>query len=363
MSDYVSELRQDLVEAAAREQHRGRAGRAARPLHPRAWSPAALAGAAAVAVTVVAVVVTLTALAPPPRPSDAKVVATVRLAAQPLDAALAGGSLWIADYDGRVLRLDPATRRVRARIPVGGSPVTIAAAGAVVWVMSLDPGAAARSHVIKLDARSGRILERIAVNGLGGAMAAGAGGLWLVPGTGRGDLERIDPGGSHQRTAFLPKLGAWELAVSGQSVWTRGTDHSIIEIDGASGRVVNRVRGVSSEGERSSRARNLLADRDGLWAVLPNQGMLYRVEDARVTQRIPVSDRARGVVRAGGAIWVGGQRARSGRWEVVRVDPDDGKVVDRVALGFQMPQTLVPVGGKDLWVITADGDAKLVSPG
>ena len=34
MSDYVSELRRDLVEAAEREQHRGRAGRVARPLPP-----------------------------------------------------------------------------------------------------------------------------------------------------------------------------------------------------------------------------------------------------------------------------------------------------------------------------------------
>ena len=49
MSDYISELRRDLVEAAAREQRRGRAGRVARPLRPRAWSPPALAGALAIA--------------------------------------------------------------------------------------------------------------------------------------------------------------------------------------------------------------------------------------------------------------------------------------------------------------------------
>ena len=140
MSDYVTELRRDLVEAAERQAHRGHAGRLWRPLHPRAWSPTALAGAAAVAVAVVAVVVTLTTLAPPPKPSNAKIVATVHLGGQPGDAVLAGGSLWIADYEGRVLRLDAATRRVRARIPVGGTPVTIAAGGAVVWVMSVDAG-------------------------------------------------------------------------------------------------------------------------------------------------------------------------------------------------------------------------------
>jgi hypothetical protein len=361
MSDYVSELRRDLVDAAERHAHRGRVGLLSRPLHPRAWSPTALAGAAAVAAAVVAVVVTLTTLAPPPKPSDAKIVATVRLGGQPQDAVLAGGSLWIADSEGRVLRLDAATRRVRARIPVGGAPVTIAAGGAVVWVMSVDPGSASRSHLIKLDVRSGRIVERVAVNGFGGAMAAGPGGLWLVPDHSRADIERIDPGGSHQRTAFLPNLGARELTVSGQSIWTRGDDNSAIEIDGASGRIVNRVRGISSEGVLAS-ARNLLADRDGLWAVLPAQGMLYRVEGGRITQRIAVGDHADGVARVGRAIWVGVQRGRVDGWEVVRVDPDDGKVVERVELGSQVPQTLVPVG-KDLWVITGHGDAKLVSPG
>ena len=46
----------------------------------------------------------------------------------------------------------------------------------------------------------------------------------------------------------------------------------------------------------------------------------------------------------------------------MRVDPDDGKVVERVPVGRDAPQTLVPVG-KGLWVITSGGDAMLVSPG
>ena len=176
MSNYISELRRDLVEAAERQARAGRAIRVSRPLHPRAWSPSALAGAAAVAVALVAVVVTLSTLAPPPKPSDAKIVATVHLGGQPRDAVLAGGSLWIADYEGRVLRLDPATRRVRARTRVGGTPISVTAAGAAVWVMSIDDDSGG-SHLYELDARSGKVLDRVAVNGYAGAIAAGAGGL------------------------------------------------------------------------------------------------------------------------------------------------------------------------------------------
>ena len=65
-------------------------------------------------------------------------IATVRLDGQPRDAVLAGGSLWVADYEGRVLQVDPVRRRVRARIDVGGTPLAVAAEGDRVLVVSND---------------------------------------------------------------------------------------------------------------------------------------------------------------------------------------------------------------------------------
>jgi hypothetical protein len=367
MSDYVTGLRRDLVEAAERQAQRGRAGRVARPLHPRAWSPTALAGAAAVAVAVVAVVVTLTTLAPPPKPSDAKIVATVHLGGQPRDAALAGGSLWIADFEGRVLRVDPTTRRVRARIPVSGSAIAVAGDGDVVWVMSNDDASGgSRSHLFKLDARSGRILARVPVNGFGGRIEAGAGGLWLFPDRHSGDLERIDPE-TFERTAYVPRNVGGRLtqgvssglAVSGRSVWTRQR-RSVFEIDGGSGRVVSRVDGIPPT-QSYDTARTLLADRDGVWVVGQTDGVLYRIEGGRIIQRIAVGATAGVVARVGSTVWVSAARGPTGGNQLVRIDPDDGEVVQRVDFGFDVPQALVPVG-KDLWVITSGGEAKLVSP-
>jgi hypothetical protein len=360
MSDYVSELRRDLVEAAERQAQRGRAGRVSRPLHPRAWSPTALAGAAAVAAAIVAVVVTLTTLAPPPQPSDAKIVATVHLGGQPRDAVLAGGSLWIVEFEGHVVRLDPATHRIRSRIAVGGTPVSVTAAGGAVWVISVDNNhdGGDRSHLYELDARTGRILDRVAVNGWAGAIAAGTGGLWLVPSIHSGNVERIDLD-SHRRTALAANMSTQDLAVSGQSVWTRRED-SILEIDATSGRVVNRVRGISSIANATSSARTLVPDRDGAWVAGGSDGLLLRVEGGRVVRRIAVGTTAGVVARAGSTVWVS---ATSGpdRYQLVRVDPDDGKVIQRVNFGFDVPQTLVP-DGKDLWVITSGGEAKLLSP-
>ena len=64
MSDYVSGLRQDLVEAAARQQAAGRGARVARPLRPRAWSPVVVLGAAAALAAALVLVVGLRAVTP-----------------------------------------------------------------------------------------------------------------------------------------------------------------------------------------------------------------------------------------------------------------------------------------------------------
>lgn len=363
MSDYITGLRRDLVEAAERQAQRGRAGRVSRSLHPRAWSRPALAGAAAVAVAVVAVVITLSTLAPPPQPSDAKIVATVHLGGQPRDAVFAGGSLWITDFEGRIVRLDAATRRVRAPIQVGGTPRSVTAAGGAVWVMSVGnvDDNSSRSQLYKLDARSGRILDRTTIKAYGGPIAAGAGGLWLNRDGHGSDLERIDVD-SYRRTAFIPNLVTQDLYVFGQSLWTRRGD-SVLEVDAATGRTLNRVRGISSTTESSDR-RTLVPDAHGAWVLGTSDGLLFRVEGGRVVRRIAVGTgvTAGVIARLGSGIWVSTSGGPAGGNKVVRVDADDGKVTQRIDLGFDVPQALVPVG-KGLWVITSGGDAKLVSQG
>jgi hypothetical protein len=191
--------------------------------------------------------------------------------------------------------------------------------------------------------------------------------VWLMPDSPHSnDLERIDPD-SFQRTAFVPLPGppvqgrAQGLSVSGTSVWTqlRGT---LLEIDARTGRIVTRVPGMAPMEERAK--RTVLARRDGVWAVGPAEGLLMRIEDGRVTQRIAVGATASVVARTASAVWVTASTGAGdgNEHEVVRVDPDDGTVLQRIDLGFDVPQALVPVGS-DLWVITDGGTAELISEG
>jgi hypothetical protein len=149
--------------------------------------------------------------------------------------------------------------------------------------------------------------------------------------------------------------------VAANTVWTLRT-RSALQIDPVTGRV-SRTGGITSLGSDGDGA--VLADRDGAWITGPADGLLSRIEGGRVTRRIAVGDTAGVIAETGSAIWVSAWSARrnlQGSNEVVRVDPEEGKVVQRIDFGYRVPKALVPIG-KDVWVITSGGDAKLVRPG
>jgi YVTN family beta-propeller protein len=99
--------------------------------------------------------------------------------------AVGAGGVWLADpFDEQVVRVDPKTRRVMARIPAGAA-TTLAVTADAVWVVSsiglvrVDP---AKDRVVAVasdpDLRRARLV------------AAGAGAVWTA---GMNSVGRIDP--------------------------------------------------------------------------------------------------------------------------------------------------------------------------
>src|SRR5229473_1032979 len=78
----------------------------------------------------------------------------------PSAIAVGGGSVWVL-AGGRLVEINPHTRRVVARIDVGvrvGSERTcdLAVAGGLVWTVGAVN--AGRSRLVRVDARTGRLL-------------------------------------------------------------------------------------------------------------------------------------------------------------------------------------------------------------
>jgi hypothetical protein len=352
MSDYMTGLRQDLVEAAARQQRRRPL---ARPLHPRAWSPLALAGAGAALVAVFVLVAGLRLISPPRQPARPAIVTTVHLAAAPRDAVAVDGRLVIADYDGGLLGVGRDGREVRA-LSGAGQAVSVAADGHAVWAVVLSDERPPRFELVKLDTRTGRRLAVLPVDAAPDIVVA-PGGVRLLPAVLReGSLENLRFGdGTPARTLLGPATDA--LAVTARTVWAlRGG--TLYELDDT-GRVLHRTEGLAPAIAVYS-PRLLLPDADGTWAVGQSRGELYRVEGGDVVKRIRVGETAGVVARSGSTVWVSATSA-PGRYELVRVDADAGEVTGRLALGSRAPQVIVPLG-EELWVITSGGDAVVVDP-
>ena len=115
--------------------------------------------------------------------------------------ASAFGSVWVADIAReRLLRLDPRTRAIEARIPLGGEAWVGAAAGSV-WALGSD-------RLLRIDPSTNRVVASIPTGGQAGVVLEGRGVVWLgnPPALRRVDLQRnaitsrpISPEGSGPR--------------------------------------------------------------------------------------------------------------------------------------------------------------------
>ena len=95
--------------------------------------------------------------------------------ARPVGMAAGAGAVWVADRGGRVLRVDPHTFHVAATA-TGGELVAVAVGAGGVWALS-------GASVLRLDPATGHVTARIAVGGHPTALAAGEGAVWVTTST------------------------------------------------------------------------------------------------------------------------------------------------------------------------------------
>ena len=211
--DLEDRLWEQLEAAADREAARGRTARvaaAARGLLP-AWKlRAAMVTVAATAATIALVV----ALAPD-RAAPQWSVERVGVGGTRLSSGVVGhGALWSYDErSGQVLRLDPRTHRVIARVPIPASStgVTLASSADAVWAVPSSPVTHSSApqadpvavELMRIDPRTSRVVSEVplpaALRPVDIVALQDAVWVW-----GQGGAVRVDP--AHMRTAPLISL-------------------------------------------------------------------------------------------------------------------------------------------------------------
>ena len=343
MSDFLGDLRGDVLDAHARHRRRGRARRTARGLIAR---PLRALGVAAAAAAVVGVLLVLPSLSPPDR-AAVRVIDVIRLGGSPLDAAVAGDAVWVADATGKqVVRIDRRSRAVVERRRVGGQPFALAAGRSGVWVRtSVGDGG-----------RVGRVDGGPSVPvGYGTTLAAGAATVWApaveLPPEG---IHRIDAASGRDR-GLLDRRGVYAMATGGDSLWAVTNNGTVLRMDPETGAVRARFPAVAISAGTAGPA--LVADERGAWVLRVGQGdesQAIRFEGDRVVRRLPIDPSARALLAQGpDGLWIATEE------RLLRIDPANGAVSARLDLEGRLVTRLRAVGD-ELWALTEDGDVLIV---
>lgn len=160
----------------------------------------------------------------------------------PSAAGAGAGALWVLKNDDRaVLRIDPKTQRVVARISLGFVPFDMEVTGDAVWI-----GGYWVDQLVRIDPRTNLVVARLTLpDGVSG-IAASPDGVWVAS-TIAGVVSRIDPATNsvtNTVTLACPSScfqGSMPLAIAvdSKAVWVRTVgDGLVVRLDPNSGQVM-----------------------------------------------------------------------------------------------------------------------------
>jgi YVTN family beta-propeller protein len=109
-------------------------------------------------------------------PATNRVTAKIPLSFYPFGLAVGEGGVWTADSETDTLvRIDPATNRIAKRVPVGNAPLDVAVGFGSVWVANFADGTVSR-----VDPTLERVVATIKVGLTPEHLAVGADGVWVI---------------------------------------------------------------------------------------------------------------------------------------------------------------------------------------
>jgi hypothetical protein len=231
--------------------------------------------------------------------------------------AAGAGALWVSQSSARLLRVNPRSRRVVASLALLGVGAPVVTEGGV-WAECCWSGintAHPAGSVVRVDPASTQVVARIRLPGPPTAVGAGVGGVW-VTGAG-GPVWRVDPASNRVVATIavpgglggLPHEGpageAGEVLVGRDAVWVANpASGHVLRVDPAHNRLV---------GSEPVDGPSLVVAGGQVWAtngtsLLALGGQARQVSLAELSRQDvdegepPVSDLA----ASPGAVWVGG---------------------------------------------------------
>ena len=211
-------------------------------------------------------------------PATGRTVATITVARAPLDVAATPGAVWVTNSGAggdSVARIDPHTNRLSGRpVSTGASPQSLAVGGGSLWVANHD----ART-VTRIDQASGKVLADIPVPSEPHRLAYGAGAVW-VSNWHDNSVSRIDPATNRVVGSPIP-IGshhAGNLAVGAGDLWVTSDyrpeaapdDVVVVRIDPQVNRAVETIA-------VGGHPIDVAVTADAVWVSVANPGRVLRI--------------------------------------------------------------------------------------
>jgi hypothetical protein len=102
---------------------------------------------------------------------------------EPVSMTSGAGSLWVLDFSGPLLRIDPASGAITERFGVRGLGTDVAYGDGFLWVITDDPAdGGGQEYLYKIDPSRDVIVKAAPIPGAGTACAASPGprGIWIA---------------------------------------------------------------------------------------------------------------------------------------------------------------------------------------
>jgi streptogramin lyase len=359
--EFEARLRLELREAAEREQRRGRlarfvaAGRSLLPAIGHSTLPAAAVTATVIAAIAVAAIFLLSG--PEQRPvAPPQVVAEFSVADSLGESVAAYGSVWMNDTSrAQLLRVDPDSRRVTARLPVRGQVTMTSGAGSLWALQEGSPGGFGfQGPLLRIDPATGGVTARIRLRAPAGQPFAGEevlsarGAVWVG---GQDGALRIDPRTNRvARTVALPgDFVRSDFALWRGGLWALTADGRLLRFDTRTGARMGEVRLALPQASRPLETAGdalVTTVSGGLARIDPYSGRV--LWSRRLGQDLDTVG-----TEAGGLIW-----ARSSgrlRDRLRAIDPDTGRVLTSLELDDFSGAGIAAIDD-ELWLSTVGGN-------
>lgn len=162
------------------------------------------------------------------------VVASIPIDVSPTGVAVGAGSIWVVGttceegsaVGGGVVRVDAGSERVVAAFEVGFIPFDVAVGAGAIWITRDIDGRS--GELIRIDPATNGITARIPLQGRIRNIAAGEGFLWVTDSTSSGSrgpsVIQVDPV-TNQVVAVLDEINGTFVALGGGALWS----HAVVE--------------------------------------------------------------------------------------------------------------------------------------